>query len=140
MIDRRELLTLGGLLSGLAAPDNGEGVAVGTGQMSDKNVQDLVTAIKAISTAIAAEQSFAELAAVRKSQADFLHGSGKFPDFIDVALDVWLSIHDWHIRMQQPLVLARDINGRYTMMLGFTALVLRQDAVQGFIGIAYDAR
>jgi hypothetical protein len=42
--------------------------------------------------------------------------------------------------MQQPLVLGRDLNGRYTMMLGFTALVLRQDAASSFIGIPYDNR
>ena len=81
MIDRRGLLTLGGLLGGLAAPENGEGAAVGAGQLSDKNVQD-----------------------------------------------------------QQPLVLARDVNGRYTMMFNFTALVLKQEAVHDFIGIACDNR
>jgi hypothetical protein len=138
MIDRRELLTLGGLLGGMAAPANG--AAVGTGQISDKNVQDLVAALKGISTAITLEQSNSEILGVRRSQVDFLRANSKFPDFIDVAVDVWLSIYDWHVRMQQPLTLGRDVNGRYTMNFNFTTLVLRPDAVPAFIGIPYDNR
>ena len=139
MIDRRAMLTLGGLL-GLATPENGEGVAAGTGQMSDKNVQDLVSALNRISGAITLQQSNGEILVVRKSQTDFLRANGKFPDFIDVGIDVWLGFYDWHVRMQQPLVLGRDPNGRYTLMLGFTALVLRPDSVPTFIGIPYDNR
>jgi hypothetical protein len=140
MIDRRELLTLGGLLGGLAVPENGEGAAVGAGQMSDRNVQDLVSALKGISSAIEKQQNNGEIGLVRKSQTDYLRGNGKFPDFIDVGIDVWLGIYDWHVRVQQPLILARDVNGRYTMMFNFTALLLRQDAVHDFIGIPYDNR
>lgn len=141
MIDRRQVLTMGGLLGALApgaSPD--EGVGSGAGQMTDRNVQDIVNAIKGITSAMAVQQSFAEIAGVRKSLTDYLRASGKFPDFVDVSLDVWTSIYDWHIRMQQPLVLGRDVNGRYTMMLWFTALVLRQDAAPNFIGIPYDNR
>ena len=140
MIDRRHVLTIGGLLGALTpavSPD--EGVAMGTGQVSDRQVQlDLADAIKGITKVIAQQLSFDEIALVRKSQFDYLRANGKFPDFIDLGTDVWLPIHDWHIRMQQPLVLGRDVNGRYTMMLGFTALVLRQDAVTLLIGIPYD--
>jgi hypothetical protein len=140
MIDRRGLLTLGGLLGGLAAPENGEGAAVGVGQMSDRNVQDLVNALKSIGSEIALQHSNAEILLVRKSMTDYLRANGKFPDFVDVGIDVWLGVYDWHVRMQQALVLARDVNGRYTMMFNFTALVLRQDAVHDFIGIPYDNR
>lgn len=140
MIDRRELLTLGGLLGGLSVPENGEGAAIGAGQMSDRNVSDLVNALKSISTAIALQQSNGQILGIRKSQTDYLRANGKFPDYVDVGIDVWLSMYDWHVRMQQPLVLARDVSGRYTMMFTFTALVLRQDAVPAFIGIPYDNR
>ena len=140
MIDRREMLTLGGLLGGLAAPENGEGAALGTGQMSDKSVQELVDALKGISGAITRQNSNIEILAVRKSQVDFLRANAKFPDFIDVGIDVWLGVYDWHVRVQQPLVLGRDSNGRYTLVLGFTTLVLRQDAVHDLIGIPYDNR
>ena len=142
MIDRRELLTLGGVLGALApaagSPD--EGVAAGAGQVSDRQVQDIVSAINSLAGKIAALQSFGEIGGVRKSQFDYLRANGKFPDFIDIGSDVWTAIYDWHVRMQQPLVLGRDPNGRYTMMLAFTTLVLRQDVVPQFIGIPYDQR
>jgi hypothetical protein len=71
---------------------------------------------------------------------DYLKSQGKFPDFIDVSADIWYAAHDWHVRLQQPLMLGRDATGRYTLMLGFTALVLRPDVVPNFIGTPYDAR
>jgi hypothetical protein len=139
MIDRRELLTLGGLLGGLGTAENGGGAA-GQTQMSDRNVKDLTDALKAISNALVAQQSFDAINPVRASQNAYLRGNGKFPDFIDVGINVWVAVYDWHVRMQQPLVVGRDANGRYTMMLGFTALVLRQDAVADLLGIPYDNR
>jgi hypothetical protein len=139
MIDRRELLTLGGLLGGLGTTENGGGGA-GQTQVTDRNVKDLTDALKTIGSALTAQQSFDAINPVRVSQNAYLRGNGKFPDFIDVGINVWVAIYDWHVRMQQPLVLGRDLNGRYTMMLGFTALVLRQDAVSDLIGIPYDNR
>jgi|KBSMisStandDraft_5_1062788.scaffolds.fasta_scaffold257852_2 hypothetical protein len=140
MIDRRELLTLGGLLGIAPAPENGEGAAVGAGQMTDRQVHDLVDAINNVKSLIEKQQSFSEINDVRKVQYTYLRGNSKFPDFIDIGSDVWLAIYDWHIRLQQPLVLGRDNNGRYTMMLGFTTLVLRPDWVPTVIGIPYDQR
>jgi len=142
MVDRRELLTLGGLL-GLApspAPENGEGAAVALGQMTDKQVQSVVDAINNVRNLVEKQQSFAEINDVRKVQYAYLRANQKFPDFIDVGIDVWQGVYDWHIRLQQPLVLGRDSTARYTMMLGFTALVLRPDFVPTVIGIPYDQR
>ena len=139
MLDRRELLTLGGLL-GVAAGEPAEGAAVATGQMSDRQVGDVVNAINGLKNLLAQQLSFNDILEVRKSQFSYLRANGKFPDFIDVGTDVWQAVHDWHIRVQQPLVLARDPGGRYTLMLGFTALVLRQDSVPTLIGIPYDQR
>jgi hypothetical protein len=138
MIDRRQLLTVGGLLGALAPA--GDEAAYGAGQMSDRYVPDLLTAMKNISTAITAQQSFDVILPVRTRQVDFLKAQGKFPDFIDVSVDVWMGIYDWHVRLQQPLTLGRDVAGRYTLVLGFTALVLRPDVAPGFISTPYDNR
>ena len=139
MIDRRQVLTMGGLLGALApggTPDEG----VGTGQVADRQVQEIVSAINNLGNRIGQLQSFAEVSGVRKSQYDYLRANGKFPDFIDIGLDVWAGIYDWHVRMQQPLVLGRDASGHYTMMLAFTTLVLHQEAVPAYISIPYDQR
>ena len=138
MLNRRELLTLGGLLG--VAPENGEGVAAGTAQLSDRGVQDLTKEIKGLGDLMKQQLTWDQVGAVRIRQYDFLRANGKFPDFIEVGVEVWLGIHDWHIRMQQPLALGRDTNGRYTMEFGFTMIVLRQDAVPTFVGVPTDQR
>jgi hypothetical protein len=96
----------------------------------------------ALGSALAAalEGEAAEIAAVRDAQKTFLRANGKFPDFIDVGLDVWLAAHDWHVRWQQPLSLGRDAQGRYTVTLLGTTLVMRIDATANFVGIPYDGR
>ena len=138
MIERRQLLTMSGLLGALAP--GGDAEAAAGQQMSPQVTQDITNAIKDIRTAIAAEMSFAEIAPVRAKQLDYLKANGKFPDFIDVGSDIWYAVHDWHIRLQQALVFGRDAVGRYTLMLGFTALVLRPEAVVTFISTPYDNR
>jgi hypothetical protein len=136
MIERRQLLTMSGLLGALA-PGGAEGNAQ---QLSPQDAKDIANAIRDIRTTLAAESSFAEIAPVRAKQLEYLKANGKFPDFIDVGSDVWYAVHDWHIRLQQPLVFGRDPAGRYTLMLGFTALALRVDAVVSFVSTPYDNR
>jgi len=141
MIDRRQLLTGGGLL-GVLAPA-GEGTAYGAGQMSERAAADVVTALQKISSAIsavAAQSSFDPIVPLRTRQTDYLRANAKFPDFIDVGVDIWMAAHDWHVRFQQPLTIGRDGLGRYTLMLGFTALVLRPDVATSYIGAPYDNR
>jgi hypothetical protein len=138
MIDRRQLLSVSGLLGALA-PVSGEDVPNGSGQqLSTQAVQDIVSALRDLKQTISAESSFSEIQPLRSRQVDYLKARGKFPDFIDVSADVWYAVHDWHVRLQQPLLLGRDGAGRYTLMLGFTAIVLRPDVVPNFISSAYD--
>src|SRR5215471_12637108 len=127
MIDRREVLKLGGLLGGLTGggEENAEAAAYGVGDVSDKSAQDIVNALKAITTAVYAVQSFDAINPLRMRQNDHLKATGKFPDFIEIGVDVWSVVYEWHVRMQQPLVLGRDVAGRYTILFGFTQLVLR---------------
>jgi hypothetical protein len=141
MIDRRQLLTVGGLLGALAPA--GEGTAYGEGQMSDRAAADVIGALQKISSAlsaVAAHESFDAILPLRNRQVDYLKANGKFPDFIDVSADVWMSAYDWHVRLQQPLTLGRDSTGRYTLLLGYTALVLRPDVAANFISAPYDNR
>jgi hypothetical protein len=141
MIDRRQLLTVGGLLGALAPA--GEGTAYGAGQMSDRAAADVIGALQKISNAlgvVAAHESFDAILPLRNRQVDYLKANGKFPDFIDVSADVWMSAYDWHVRLQQPLALGRDSTGRYTLLLGYTALVLRPDVAANFISAPYDNR
>jgi hypothetical protein len=110
------------------------------GQTSDRSGQDIVQALKDLRTALTAPRPFTEIQPVRNKQIDFLRAEGKFPDYIDVGVDVWFGVYDWHLRQLQPTTLGRDSSGRYTLTLMTTMLVLRMDADARFIGVPYDAK
>ena len=140
MLARRRMLgtTLFGGLLGATIP----AAAEAGGQTSDRQVMEVVDALREIRKALESQPqaSFAEIAGVRQKQVDYLKATNKFPDFIDVGLDVWFAVHDWHIKHLQQMVLGRDSSGRYTITLLSTQLVMRPDLVPTFISAPYDNR
>ena len=86
------------------------------------------------------DPSFSELREIRQQQRTFLKAGQKFPDFIEIGIDVWDRVYDWHVRHQvTPNIVRRD-DGRYTMAFMFTTLVLRPDLMDNYVGFGYDIR
>lgn len=141
MVTRRKLLeggVLGTVLGGLAA---NAAAAPGPGQVPPgEDAARIAKEIAALRDELRTERQFTELGAVREAQRAFLRLNGKFPDYLEVGFDVWFSVHDWHVRWQQPMTVGRDQLSRYTIALNQTQLILRADVLGGFIGIAYDNR
>lgn len=139
-MDRRRLIGTGmvGGLAGLLS-DHAEAGEAGQSR-GTAETRELVDAIEGIRSELRAQQQFSEIAPVREAQQQFLRANGKFPDFIEVSLERWFAVYDWHIKWQQPLTLGRDANGRYTVLLLQTAIVLRAEVLPNFIGIPYDLR
>ncbi len=81
-----------------------------------------------------------DLATLRSLQKEFLKGHGKFPDFIEVGIDVWESAVNWYVRTRQPMQVTRMGDGRYTMPLLQSNLVLRHDVMTTYIGQPYDLK
>ena len=102
---------------------------------------EIVNALQDVRKAIEAPRGpFVEILPIRQKQLDYLRATNKFPDFIDVGLDVWFAVHDWHVKHLQQPALGRDSNGRYTITLMGTQLIMRPDLVPGFISAPYDNR
>ena len=142
MLARRRMLgtTLFGGLLGTTIPASGS-ITDQNAQMSERQTMEIVDALKDIRRAIDVPQGpFTEIAGVRQKQVDYLKATNKFPEFIDVGLDVWFAIHDWHIKHLQQIVFGRDGNGRYTITLMGTQVVMRPDLVPSFISLPYDSR
>ena len=147
MLARRRMLgttLFGGLLGATIPTSYAEG-----GQTSDRQVTEVVDALKDIRRAVdnntkavdnTTQGPFPEIAGLRQKQIEYLRSTNKFPDFIDVGLDVWFAVHDWHVRHLQQMVLGRDGNGRYTITLMSTQLVMRPDLIPNFISAPYDNR
>lgn len=149
MVARRQLL--GGLLiAGLV------GAAVASKPMDAWSADgppdiytgsaEVVAAVQALRNELRTERLTLLLASsphidqVRAQQRAFLKTHQKYPDFIEVGLDVWDSAHDWHIRHLQPLGISRLADGRYGMTFGLSTLVLRTEALANLVGIPYDAK
>jgi len=137
MLARRRMLgtTLFGGFLGATIPASDQ-----SPQTPDRQMMEVIDALKEMKKSLDGPQSFAEIAGIRQKQVEYLKATNKFPDFIDVGLDVWFGVHDWHIRHLQPLVLGRDSSGRYTITLMSTQLVMRPDLVPTFISAPYDNR
>ena len=77
---------------------------------------------------------------IRQNQKIFFKANGKFPDFVDVGIDVWERLYDWHVRTMQPLNVTRLGDGRLSMSFMLTTLVLRADVGNDFVSLGYDAK
>ena len=145
MIPRRTLVTggvLGGVLGALAAEDGASATSAqaASADVNDEMVAKIVLAIGGLRSEIQNLTAFNDITPVRDVQKVFLRSNGKFPDYLDVGTDIWFEIHDWHVRWLQPMTLGRDVQGRYTIVLNQTVVVMRPDAASNFIGIPYDNR
>jgi len=76
---------------------------------------------------------------VRQQQRTWLLATRKYPDFLEIGLDVWDNVYDWHVAYQQPLSVQRLADGRYAMAFMFTTLLLRSDLNPEFVGYPFDA-
>lgn len=76
---------------------------------------------------------------IRQQQHTWMRATQKYPDFIEVGLDVWDNVYDWHVVHQQPVNMTRAVDGHYAMVFMFTTLLLRTDQSSDFVGFAFDA-
>jgi len=131
MIARRELLATSILSSMLGG---------GGGDFSEKQANDVISALKDLKSAVDNQRLFTEITPVRDRMVEFLRSQSKFPDFIEVGVAVWMDVYDWHVRHLQPLNVGRDQQGRYTLSFMATTLILRPESNPNFMGPAYDNR
>jgi hypothetical protein len=148
MMSRRTALhgtALTGLLTSLAAPAEGQPVEAAAAQKeTEQAIQEgsraLARAVQDLKDELKRQNDFWELAPLRDPIKMFLRTTGKYPDFVEVGVDVWQQVYDWHVRYQQPLTLGRTAEGRYTIMLTGTMVVMRIDTSPSFVGIPFDNR
>jgi hypothetical protein len=139
MLTRRALLT-GGVMSGAAAGTAGAEAQSGRGSGdADERLVKVVEEVRDLMRA-ADGGNAPELAQVRLLQKEFFKGRGKFPDFIEVGIDVWDTVVNWHIRTRQQPQVARMGDGRYAMALFQSNLVLRHDVSNSYIGQPFDGK
>jgi hypothetical protein len=140
MVERRDVIG-GGLAAGLVAAFGGPAGAQArrdpTEDVAELKVAD---AIDKLRQSIEHQHESAEVSQIRSQQRTFLKANQKFPDFIDVGIDVWERMEDWHVKTGQPLTIARTNDGRYGMTFLTTTLILQPQQVGTYISWGYDTR
>jgi hypothetical protein len=81
---------------------------------------------------------YRDVALVRQQQRVFLRANHKYPDFLEVGVDVWESVYNWHILHRQPIEASRLGDGRYTLRFMFTNLLMRTDSAPDYVGLGFD--
>jgi hypothetical protein len=142
MMERRDIIG-GGLAAGLAAAFGGDDAAAQTRRDTTADVMTeakVADAIDKLRESFEHQHESAEVSQIRAQQRTFLKANQKFPDYIDIGIDVWERTHDWHVRTRQPVTIVRTNDGRYGMVFGVTTLLLMPQQVGSYISWGYDNR
>ena len=156
MLTRRNLIA-GGLFGGMAgatasasqgpttAAQAGADASQVTSDQSDSAINSLRSVLEDIRKDLHNQYSCSstpcpDIDLIRQEQRRFLKGSNKFPDFIDIGIDIWEHLIDWHVKYQQHLAISRTGDGKYIMTFGVTTLVLRPDMGGSYMGLGYDSK
>ena len=139
-MERRRLVS-GGLLAGLAGAFGFPSPAVGAQQGRDEGDQRTAAAVDELRKVVdRGLQVSPELARIREQQRIFMRANQKFPDYLEIGIGVWENVYDWHVRHQRPVLVGRTTDGRYTMTVMETLLLLRPEQAESFVGFGFDAR
>ena len=139
-MERRHLVS-GGLLAGVAAAFGLPARPAEAQQRPEDGDGRTAAAIDELRKVVdRGVQVSAELARIREQQRVFMRANQKFPDYMEVGIGVWEGVYDWHVRHQRPVTIGRTVDGRYTMPVMETLLLLRPDQSESFVGFGFDAR
>ena len=139
MVERRAVMggSLLASLSTLMSPAGAEAAAADLEGVSDSIDQLRRTVERQFANVYT--DKWQGVARVRQQQHTWMRSTQKYPDFIEIGLDVWDNIYDWHVVHQQPANMTRMADGRYAMLFMFTTLLLRPDQATDYVGFAFDA-
>ena len=76
---------------------------------------------------------------IRPGRRTYLETAAKFPEYLDVGIDVWKGLADWYVATRQPVDVGRLPDGRYFLPFVGTSVVLRPELPEGHVGIGSES-
>jgi len=134
MFSRRDLIT--GSVFGSLSP--ALGAQRGSVPVNTDDVESRLSEIRDALKGLGHLSLSSEISQVRDRQRTHFRINQKLPDHIDIGLQIWERLYDWHLENHLPLLVTRRTDGRMEMQVMMTALVLRSDVGDYFIGTPYD--
>ena len=150
MISRREVVTAGvlGTLAGSTAGLSAEALMERAKVEAAQDDAGIIRALNEIekelerlngvvdSTSRVTTGSF--MGDIRGRFTTHLRASGKFPDFMEIGVEPFYEVYDWHVRHQQQIQITRISEQRFAIQWMFTQLIMRWEQDPKFIGIPFD--
>jgi hypothetical protein len=139
-LSRRELLmngVMGGAVLGGGLPDVEPAADAAEEREINQTLKALITEIQQPEHSLA-PGDLAYVTRLREQMLEFMKGTNKWPDFIDVGPNPWFAIYDWHVRFRIQPAVVRLPDNRYGITFMFTTLVLRPDQTPSYVGLGYD--
>ncbi len=144
MLNRRDVLAAG-LMGSLATNAAGETNATGEPSMQSGDalvVRDALNRINGTLDEIKDSldaglrgntMSNGSLGVIKQRLELWVKTTGRFPEFWEVGISVFMEIYDWHIREKQPIQITRVAEQRMAIQWMFTQYVLRWENDQNYI-------
>lgn len=143
MVTRRDVVT-GGALSALsvaafaepasAEQDDGQTARAVTGLRSslDGINSTLNTAFETNAVA------FGFVPKIREMFTTFVRSNFKFPDYMEIGMEVFYDLYDWHIKHNRQMEVSRVGENRMAIRFMFTLMILRPEQDVKYLGLPYD--
>ena len=78
------------------------------------------------------------LADIRQRFTTHLRSAGKFPDFMEIGIEPFYEVYDWHVRHQQQIQITRISEQRFAIQWMFTQLIMRYEQDPKYLGVPFD--
>lgn len=140
MVERRAVMG-GGLVAGLTALMGESSASAAAATDESQQISGSIDQLRKTFES-QFDQSYASfwrgVTRIRQQQRMWLRSTQKFPDFIEIGIETWDNVYDWHVVNQQPISMGRGPDGHYTMVFMFTTLLLRPEQAPDFVGYPFD--
>lgn len=136
MISRREVVTAGVL--GTLAGSSAEAAQDDAGII--RALKDIQGELETLGGVVggSARVTSGFLADIRQRFTTHLRSAGKFPDFMEIGVEPFYEVYDWHIRHQQQIQITRVSEQRVAIQWMFTQLIMRYEQDPKFLGVPFD--
>jgi hypothetical protein len=137
MISRREVVTAGVL--GTLAGSNVEAAQDDAGII--RALKDIHAELEKMAGVVDTSTRVTTgsfLTDIRQRFTTHLRSSGKFPDFMEIGIEPFYEVYDWHVRHQQPIQITRISEQRFAIQWMYTQLIMRYEQDPKFLGVPFD--
>jgi hypothetical protein len=143
MISRREVVTAGmlGTLAGGAAAEAGQSDQEAA--VLQKGLSEIISQLSRMNGTLDFGQrgptlSTGSIGELRERFTTHMKAAGKFPDFLEIGVDVFYDVYDWHVRHNQQIQITRIAEQRFAIQFMFTQLIVRWEQDRRYIGVPFD--